>query len=167
MIEERLRTITRTAAFISLITAGGWISLPFFPVPLTLQTLFVLLSGAVMKKKGAIPVALYVALGTLGLPLFHNGAAGPGVLLGPTGGYLVGFVAAAYLVGACYEKSGEKFHIIGLALGTVAIYICGCTWLVLSTGMNLWFALLSGAAPFIPGDTIKGFAAYLIEKRLR
>lgn len=166
-MEERLLTITRTAAFIALITAGGWISLPFFPVPLTLQTLFVLLAGAVMKKKGIVPVALYIALGTAGLPLFHNGAAGPGVLLGPTGGYMIGFIAAAYLVGAFYEKPGEKYHLTGLALGTAAIYACGYTWLVLSTGMNLWLALVTGVIPFIPGDAIKAYAAYLIEKRLR
>jgi len=166
-MEERLRTITRTAAFVALITAGGWISLPFFPVPLTMQTLFVLLSGAVMKRKGVIPVGLYIALGAVGLPLFHNGAAGPGLLLGPTGGYLIGFIAAAYIVGALYEKAGEKCHLAGIALGTVAIYLCGYSWLVVSTGMNLWLALVTGVLPFIPGDAVKAYATYLIEKRLR
>ena len=84
---HKSRTIAYSAACIGLIALGGWISIPCIPVPFTLQTLFVLLTGAVMKRYGAVPVALYILLGTLGLPLFHNGMTGPGVLLGPTGGY--------------------------------------------------------------------------------
>ncbi len=83
---DRSRTIAYSAAFIGLITLGSWISVPCIPVPFTLQTLFVLLAGAVMKRYAVIPVSLYVILGALGLPLFHNGVAGIGVLLGPTGG---------------------------------------------------------------------------------
>ena len=88
-------------------------------------------------------------------------------MLGPTGGYLIGFVAAAFLVGWFYEKAGELYHLGGLATGTAAIYVCGYSWLVVSTGMNPWLALMSGVIVFIPGDMVKGYAAYLIEKRLR
>ena len=102
---------------------------PFIPVPFTLQTLFVLLTGAVMKRYGAVPVALYILLGTLGLPLFHNGMTGPGVLLGPTGGYLIGFVFAALVVGLAYERKEKYLHIAGIALGTVIIYLFGVAWL--------------------------------------
>ena len=70
---RRSRRVAYTAAFIGLITLGGWISVPFVPVPFTLQTFFVLLAAAVMKRDAVIPVALYVALGALGLPVFHNG----------------------------------------------------------------------------------------------
>ncbi len=101
---RRSRRIAYTAAFIGLVALGGWISVPFVPSPFTLQTFFVLLAGAVMKRDAVIPVALYVALGALGLPVFHNGVAGVGVLLGPTGGYLIGFIPAALIVGFAYES---------------------------------------------------------------
>ena len=101
---RRSRRVAYTAAFIGLITLGGWISVPFVPVPFTLQTFFVLLAAAVMKRDAVIPVTLYVALGALGLPVFHNGIAGFGVLLGPTGGYLLGFIPAALLAGLAYES---------------------------------------------------------------
>ena len=101
---RRSRRVAYTAAFIGLITLGGWISVPFVPVPFTLQTFFVLLAAAVMKREAVIPVTLYVLLGTLGLPVFHNGVAGFGVLLGPTGGYLAGFIPAALIAGIAYES---------------------------------------------------------------
>ena len=102
---DRSRQIAYSAACIGLITLGSWISIPCIPVPFTLQTLFVLLTGMVMKRYAVIPVSLYVILGALGLPLFHNGIAGIGVLLGPTGGYLTGFIVAALITGLAYEHS--------------------------------------------------------------
>jgi biotin transport system substrate-specific component len=83
-----------TATLVALIGAGAWVSVPFVPVPLTLQTLFVLLSGVLLRRWGFLPPLCYLALGALGLPVFHNGLAGIGVLLGPTGGFVIGFVVA-------------------------------------------------------------------------
>ena len=74
-----------------------------------------LLAGAVMKRYAVIPVSLYVILGALGLPLFHNGITGLGVLLGPTGGYLIGFIVAALISGLAYEYPSRPVHICGLA----------------------------------------------------
>jgi len=163
---DRSRTIAYAAACIGLIALGGWISVPFFPVPFTLQTLFVLLTGAVMKRHAVIPVALYVLLGTLGLPLFHNGMTGPGVLLGPTGGYLIGFVFAALAVGLAYERRSSSVHIAGIILGTALIYVFGVAWLVISLSMGLVPAVIAGVVPFVIGDVIKAGAAYVIAERL-
>jgi len=163
---ERSRTIALSAAFIGLITLGSWISIPCIPVPFTLQTLFVLLAGAVMKRSAVIPVSLYVVLGAAGLPLFHNGIAGAGVLLGPTGGYLAGFIGAALITGLAYEHPSRPIHIIGIALATSVIYACGIGWLMYSLDRDLLFAFSSGALPFIAGDMIKAGAAYLIAERL-
>ena len=110
---RRSRRIAYTAAFIGLITLGGWISVPFVPTPFTLQTFFVLLAGAVMKRDAVIPMVLYVALVALGLPVFHNGVAGVGVLLRPTGGYLIGFIPAALIVGFAYESASPAYRIAG------------------------------------------------------
>ncbi|MFY1645407.1 biotin transporter BioY, partial [Methanoculleus bourgensis] len=86
-MKHRAQILAYSGTFIALIAAGSWISIPLPPVPLTLQTLFVLLAGVVMQRYAVIPVALYVLLGAANLPVFHNGTAGLGVLLGPTGGF--------------------------------------------------------------------------------
>jgi biotin transport system substrate-specific component len=163
---QKSRTIAYTAAFIGLMSLGAWVSIPFFPVPLTLQTLFVLLAGAVMKRYAVIPVSLYVLLGALGLPVFHTGVAGFGILLGPTGGYLIGFIIAALVVGLAYEQKSEIIRITGLLAGTVIIYLCGVVWLMYSLTIGLIPAVISGVLPFILGDVIKIYAAYMIAKRL-
>ena len=163
---RRSRIIALSAAFIALITLGSWVSVPFFPVPLTLQTLFVLLSGAVMRRYAVIPVSLYILLGAFGLPVFHNGIAGFGILLGPTGGYLIGFIPAALIAGLAYESKRDWVHVCGLAVATFIIYACGISWLTGSTGMGVTAALAMGMLPFLPGDGIKAFAAYMIAKKL-
>ena len=163
---KRSRIIALSAAFIALIALGSWVSVPFFPVPLTLQTLFVLLAGAVMCRYAVIPVTLYILLGALGLPLFHNGIAGIGILLGPTGGYLIGFIPAALIVGLAYESKATRVHVIGLAMATLIIYAFGIIWLIYSTGMGLAAALAMGMLPFLLGDVIKASAAYMIAQRL-
>jgi biotin transport system substrate-specific component len=163
---DRSRTIAYSAAFIGLIALGSWISVPCIPVPFTLQTLFVLLAGAVMKRRAVIPVAAFILLGILGLPVFHNGMAGPAVLLGPTGGYLLGFVYAALAVGLAYEHKSRYLHIGGLILGTALIYLCGMGWLMYSAGMGLVPAFTAGVLPFVIGDAIKAGAAYVIAGRL-
>jgi biotin transport system substrate-specific component len=163
---HRSRIIAYSAACIGLIALGGWISIPCIPVPFTLQTLFILLTGAVMKRYAAVPVALYILLGTLGLPLFHNGMTGPGVLLGPTGGYLIGFIFAAFVVGLAYERKNRCLHIVGITLGTAIIYLFGVAWLVISIHMGLVPAIVAGIVPFVIGDVIKAGAAYLIAERL-
>jgi biotin transport system substrate-specific component len=163
---DRSRQITYSAAFIGLITLGSWVSIPFVPVPFTLQTLFVLLAGTVMKRYAVIPVSLYVILGALGLPLFHNGIAGMGVLLGPTGGYLIGFIGAALITGIAYEYPSRPVRICGLAFATLMIYASGIGWLMYSLGLGFLPAFFAGALPFIAGDAIKAGAAYLIAGRL-
>jgi len=163
---QRSRIIAFSAAFIGLISIGSWVSVPFFPVPLTLQTLFVLLAGAVMKRYAIIPVSLYVVLGALGLPVFHTGATGFGILLGPTGGYLAGFVFSALVVGLFYERESSTMKITGLLAGTGIIYVCGISWLMYSLSVGFFPAIISGVLPFLPGDLMKGYAVYKIAGRL-
>jgi biotin transport system substrate-specific component len=163
---QRTRIIAFSGAFIGLIALGSWISIPFFPVPITLQTLFVLLAAAVMHRSAVIPVTLYVLLGALGLPVFHNGVAGIGVLLGPTGGYLIGFIPAAFLAGLAYERAGSIVHVLGIITATAAIYLFGLAWLVYSTGMSPVPAVIVGMIPFLPGDVVKAYAAYRIAEML-
>ena len=163
---ERSRILAYSAVFIGLIALGSWISIPFIPVPFTLQTLFVLLAGAVMKRKAVLPVSAYIVLGTLGLPVFHNGMSGPGVLLGPTGGYLAGFLVSALIVGLVYESSSRPLRIAGLAMGTAVTLLFGMAWLMISAGMEFLPAVVAGVLPFIPGGILKAGAVYIIAERL-
>ncbi|HJJ29920.1 MAG TPA: biotin transporter BioY [Methanocorpusculum sp.] len=164
--EKRSRLIMYSAVFVALITVGGWISIPFV-VPFTLQTLFVLLAASVMKKYAVIPAALYVLFGTLGLPLFHNGTAGIGILLGPTGGFLIGFILMAFIAGLFFSKKTVSMDIVGLVLATLVCYFCGVGWFMISSGATLWAALFACVIPFIIGDIIKITAAELVTIRLR
>ncbi|MBN2734776.1 MAG: biotin transporter BioY [Methanomicrobiaceae archaeon] len=164
--EKRTRIISQTGLFIALIAIGSYITIPMIPVPITLQSLFVLLCGCIMKRYAAIAVSLYIILGLLGLPVFHQFTSGPGILFGPTGGYLVGFIFAALITGFFYEKKNKFFRISGLFLGTAAIIICGVFWMAFSTGITIFDAVLIGAFPFIIGDLIKITLAFFIFERV-
>ena len=158
--EKKSQLIALTATFVALITVGAWISIPLPPVPLTLQTFFVLLAGVIMKRYAAIPATLYLVLGALNIPVFHNGLAGIGVILGPTGGFVVGFIPEALLVGLVYEQKDRLVHIVAL------IYAFGVAWLSFSTGIALAEAVLIGVVPFLAGDALKGVAVYYIGERI-
>jgi len=140
------------------------IPLPFTPVPLTGQTFAVLLVGAALgSKRGAASLALYLAVGVLGLPFFAGGAHGLNVVTGATGGYLIGFIVAAYVIGLLAEHGLERSvrtSIIPFLIGTVIIYACGVTWLAIVVG-SFSKAITLGLVPFVIGDVIKLVAAAL------
>ena len=165
-MKHRAQILAYSGTFIALIAAGSWISIPLPPVPLTLQTLFVLLAGVVMQRYAVIPVGLYVLLGAANLPVFHNGTAGLGVLLGPTGGFLLGFIPAALVAGLAYEHESPKIRVVGLIAATCTIYLFGVVWLAWSASISLLQAVRIGVAPFIIGDAVKAAAAYAIGKRV-
>jgi len=141
------------------------ILLPFSPVPVTGQTLAVLLVGALLgSRRGSLAVLTYVLQGLAGLPVFAGGAFGLARLLGPTGGYLVGFVAAAFLVGLLAERGWDRrvsTTAAAMTLGNLVIYATGALWLAAFVG-GLDQALAMGVAPFIPGDLLKIGAAALL-----
>ena len=136
------------------------IPLPFTPVPLSLSTFSVLLVGAALgSSRGAASMLLYLAAGLAGVPWFSGQQSGWAL---PTIGYVVGYVAAAYLVGLLAERRGDRtpLRAAGLmALGNVVIYVLGVTGLVLMTPYDLPTAILKGVAPFLVGDAIKIAAA--------
>jgi biotin transport system substrate-specific component len=164
---ERTAVLTRTAIFVALIAIGGWTSVPLpIPIPFTLQTLFVLLAATQLRRYAGVPVAVYLLLGAMNIPLFHNGLAGIGVLLGPTGGYLAGFLPAVFVAGIAYEHTSPLIRFGGLVAASLIILGCGAAWLIWSTGMPPEVAVLIGVLPFLPGDLLKAGIAYAIAKRL-
>ena len=142
--------------FIAL-SAQVAIHLPFSPIPVTGQTLAVLLAGALLgSRRGSLCLLAYLAEGVLGLPVFAGGAAGPARLAGPTGGYLVGFVAAAYVTGLLAERGWDRrvvATLLAMLLGNAAIYAFGLPWLAAFVGSER--ALSLGFYPFIVGDFLK------------
>ncbi|MBE6506837.1 MAG: biotin transporter BioY [Methanocorpusculum parvum] len=162
--ETRSKTILFTALFAALITAGGWISLPVFAIPFTLQSLFVILAAAVMQKKAVYPLLLYVAAGLFGLPVFHNGLSGIGVLLGPTGGYLLGFICAAFFAGLLFSRKKD----ITAALSAVIIYDAAAVlWFMLTASASFPAAVTACVLPYLAGDIVKAVAAVFAVNRLR
>jgi len=154
--------IALVSAF-ALLNAGAAqisIPLPFTPVPLTLQTFAVLLTGSVLGTgRGLASLALYVAIGSLGAPWFSGGSSGIG---GVTFGYVLGFLLAGAIVGRLAERGATlsiSRTILSFSAGTLAIYAVGVPWLMANTGMNFSQAVSAGLTPFLLGDLVKAAAA--------
>jgi biotin transport system substrate-specific component len=160
----RTRELVTAALMAALTAAGALIAIPITPVPVTLQVLFVLMAGLVLRPGAAVAsMAVYISLGVAGLPVFSGGKAGLQTLLGPTGGYLMGFMAAALFVsltaGPGSGRSGLGWRALAVAAGIAAIYAVGVMWLATQTGMSVTKAFAVGALPFIPIDALKGVLA--------
>jgi len=146
-----------SGALLVALLAQVRIPLPFTPVPLTGQTFAVLLVGATLgSKRGAGSMMLYTVIGALGFPVFAGSAAGIAYLAGPTLGYLVGFVVAAFVIGKLAERGLERnlrTSLLPFFIGTLVIYAFGAGWLAILFGVEKALAL--GVLPFIVGDVIK------------
>jgi len=154
------------AGFALLTALGAYIRipLPFTPVPITLQTFFVILSGAILGKRlGFLAQASYVLVGVLGLPVFQGYNAGFLYLAGPTGGYLIGFIAAAYITGFLAGRNAA----LAMSMGVLAIYAFGVFWLAVGYGAGFAKATELGFLPFIPGAILKLAAALSVYKAIQ
>jgi len=154
--------IAAGALFIFL-CAKVWISIPGNPVPYTLQSFGVLVvGGALGLRRGGAAALLYVLLGLVGLPFFAEGKGGIQVIWAATGGYLVGFVVAAAVVGRLAELGWDRRiggAIGATAIGTVVIYAIGVPWLAAVTGLSAAEAVAVGLVPFVGVDIVKMLAA--------
>jgi biotin transport system substrate-specific component len=167
--QVNLRMTAYTSLFTALIIIGSYLSIPIGPVPIVLSDLFVMLAGLFLGYKwGTASVALFLALGFLGLPVFSGGKAGLAVLFGPTGGFLVGYLLAAALVGllAGQGKSSIVKNLAVLLVGYVLVYAIGVPWLKAVVHLPWAGALAAGLTPFIPGTIIKTIAALALGRVL-
>jgi biotin transport system substrate-specific component len=165
-----LQKMVLAALMAALTAAGAYMAIPIGPVPIVLQSLFVILSGLVLGSRwAAASMAIYLLAGIIGLPVFAGGSGGLAKLLGPTGGYLVGFLLAAYLIGLVAERSDGRLwiNLLGLVAGSLLIYLCGVAWLKTILGVSLNKALAMGMWPFLPGDALKIAAALALDRSLR
>lgn len=174
------RRAVAIAAFVVATALGAYASVPLTPVPITLQPLVVILAGALLgPMMGAAAMSAYLVIGALGVPVFSGGGAGLPWLLGPTGGYLIAYPAAAMVVGWIAGRGGAERAVaedrgtgaarltLALAAGVAVMYIGGVSQLALLTGEGLANLLAVGVFPFVVGDLIKIAIALLIAGKLR
>ncbi len=156
------------ANFLLIACSQVRIPLPFTPVPITGQTFGVLVLGALLGSRyGTAVVTAYVLQGLVGLPVFAGWKGGVAVVFGPTGGYIVGFIFAAFVVGWLLERGWSRrldLTFAALLIGNATIYAFGLPWLALFVGWNQ--VLQMGLLPFLPGDLMKLLIAVSIVKVL-
>jgi biotin transport system substrate-specific component len=166
-----IKGIVYASLFGALTAAGAFIVIPLPPVPLTAQTFFLNVSAALLGGPlGAVSQFIYVMLGVVGIPVFSGGKAGIGVLFGPTGGYLLGFILAAFVIGkitAAKKDAGIFWYILAMLVGMVIVYSLGVLQLALVAKISWKKALAVGVIPFLPGDIIKILLAAIISSRLK
>ncbi|CAH2214359.1 biotin transporter BioY [Tepidibacter aestuarii] len=167
----KINDIVYASLFAALTSVLGYITipLPFSPVPITGQTLGVMLAGCILNPIQAfLSMLTFVLLGVAGAPVFSGGRAGFNIIAGPSGGYIIGFIIGAVVISYLKGKNPTtlKMTLATIFGGIIVIYIIGGLWLNHVTQMGLYKAVIAGAIPFIPGDLLKIFIAVSIGKRV-
>jgi len=146
------------------------ITLPIGLVPLSLANFVIFISVYVLGIwKGTVSCILYLLIGLIGVPVFSGFSSGPAKLLGPTGGYLIGYVFMALIAGFFIDrfKCRKLPSLLGMLLGTLVLYLLGTVWLAYQAGMTFMAALWAGVIPFIAGDLAKIIIALFLGPILR
>ncbi|QOX65962.1 biotin transporter BioY [Anoxybacterium hadale] len=172
MKTKSISTLTLISLMTAVICILGPLSLPIpiSPVPISLTNLAIYFAVVILGwKNGTISYLVYLFIGFAGMPVFSNFTAGPAKLLGPTGGYLIGFIFMALIAGFFVEKFPDRIYMymVGMALGTYVTYILGTGWLAWQANLDLKAALFAGVIPYIPGDIIKMIIAAIFGTTIR
>jgi len=169
--DNSLKQKVYAAMFGTLTAIGAYITIPLQPVPITMQDFFTLLSATLLGGyAGALSQVIYILLGIIGLPVFAGGKAGIGVLLGPTGGFLIGFVIGAFVIGKIVEMRkdpGWAWITMASLIGLLILYTLGAIQLSILAKISLEKALLVGVLPFIPGDLCKLVLATVVYQKMK
>jgi biotin transport system substrate-specific component len=176
MRNPKTLSLTVTGLMTAVLCVLGPLSLmiPVSPVPISLTNFAVCLAVVILgMRRGALSTLVYLLIGFIGVPVFSAFTGGPGKLLGPTGGYLIGFLALALIAGYFVDRNPSRpaLGILGMVLGTLVLYAMGTAWLAYVAGMTFGQALMAGVVPFIPGDAVKiilaALVGYPVRRRLR
>lgn len=158
------------ALFAALTAVCSQIAIPLAPVPVNLAMLSVFVAGGVLGPKyGPLSQLVYVLLGAAGVPVFSSLSGGVGVLVGPTGGYIVGYIAAAWLTGFLVERfhGQARWIIAAMIAGLVLCYLLGTAWFMFVTKTGLAQSLMLCVVPFLVGDALKIAVGTVLVSRLR
>jgi biotin transport system substrate-specific component len=167
---EKLRWIVLASLMAALTAVGAYIHVPIGPVPIVLSTLFVLLSGLLLGSRwGLASMGLYLLVGAIGMPVFYGGKGGLAHFFGPTGGYLLGYLLAAWITGFISKRSRGLLilDIFAVLVGSLVIYGLGVPWLKMVTQMSWTKTLMVGMVPFLIGDAIKASVAIILARSVR
>ncbi|HBT20338.1 MAG TPA: biotin transporter BioY [Peptococcaceae bacterium] len=157
--------------FAAVTAALGLLIIPIQPVPITGQSMGPMLAGSILGSRvGGLSLLIFDLLVAAGVPVLAGGRGGLGIILGPTGGYIISWPIAAYVIGKIVEQKREKsllFYFIANVLGGIVIvYFIGVLWLSFQQGLDFKTALFEGALIFIPGDMVKAAAASITARSL-
>ncbi|NLZ28568.1 MAG: biotin transporter BioY [Firmicutes bacterium] len=172
-MNRSVSNLTAVGLFVALISVLAQFSIPqpFSPIPFTGQIFGVMLVAAVLgSKSGLTCILAYLLLGTAGFPVFALAQGGLHVILGPTGGYLLGFIPGVYLlgkIGGDREKDGGLLAGVGILIFLAIIYLCGSLQLALVTNLNFEQAVIAGIIPYLPLDLLKAALVFSLVPRLR
>jgi biotin transport system substrate-specific component len=167
---ETLRLTVLASLMSALAAVGSYIQVPIGPVPIVLTNLFVLLAGLLLGSRWALTsIGLYLLVGAIGMPVFAGGKGGIAHFIGPTGGYLLGYVLAAWVAGLISQRSRNLLilDIVAVVMGCLCIYAFGVPWLKIVTKMSWDRALMVGMVPFLAGDALKASAALVLARAVR
>ena len=150
-------TMAKAAVLTALMCVLSPLTIPIGPVPISLSVLVILFSVYVLGwKLGTLSVIVYILIGMVGVPVFSGFSGGIGKLLGPTGGYILGYIPMAVIAGLAVEMSSKRWvHFLGMVAGVAVLYVFGTAWLSLSAKMTVPAALAVAVLPFIPFDAVK------------
>lgn len=168
--KQSTSALTAAAMMTAVLCVLGPLSVPVGPVPVAMANFGVSLAAWLLGPRyGALSVAAYLLLGAVGAPVFAGAGAGAAVLFGPTGGYLIGYLAQALIGGWAVERSGGRvlWSGLGLAAGVAVSYAFGTAWFILQMGCTLPYALTVCVLPFIPFDAVKVVLASVLGSILR
>lgn len=174
MFNLTIKDISHAAVFTALISISAYITipLPISPVPITLQSLIVMLAGVILTtKQAAFSILTFLLLG-LALPIFSGGQSGIGVLAGPTGGYLIGYLIGAVVISILVKNFMPEKNklLLGFYIfigGIVIIHLLGSLWLGYVNKLSLREAFIAGSLPFIPGDMLKVVIATIAGDKIK
>ncbi|MGZ3524928.1 MAG: biotin transporter BioY [Thermodesulfobacteriota bacterium] len=167
---EKLRMVVLASLMAAMTAVGAYIYVPIGPVPIILSTLFAILSGLLLGSRwGSASMALYLLVGAIGLPVFAGGKGGFAHFLGPTGGYLFGYLVASWIAGFISERSQGRMilDIFAVITGSLTLYALGVPWLKMVTQMSWTKALMVGVLPFLIGDAIKASVVLVLARAIR
>ena len=169
-MNRTVKTMIYCALFAALTAVCSQLAIPIQPVPINLALLSVYIAGGLLGGgMGAASQAVFLLIGVVGVPVFAGFRGGVQALVGPTGGYLIGYVAAAFVTGVIVKRLGAKPLKIALAcaVGMAACYALGTAWYCVQSGTPALAALSTCVFPFLPGDAVKIAAAALLVPRLK
>ncbi len=164
------KSLTFTALLAAIICVLSPIAINIGPIPLSFGTLAIYIASSLIDMKhGVAAVVVFVALGAVGVPVFTNWTGGFGRIAGPTGGYIIGYISMAFIIGLIVNRLNKHIwaYPVAMTVGTAVLYLFGTAWFMIQSGADLASALLACVVPFLIGDALKIVASTLLCFRLR